>query len=317
VTVLIRAVLAADPTIFLTEDFQSDPASRGWRVSGDPALFRWDAGAGQLNATWDSSRPNTYFHLPLQTQLTRDDDFAFSFALELQDINVGTTPGKPYTFELAVGFVNLAQATGPGFWRGTGLDSPNLVEWDYFPDSGFGATLSPTIISAQGQFATAFLSPYELPLGEKLHFIMEYLAAQRRLLLTVNVPDFAPIVVPVKLGPAFDDFAVDAFAISSYSDAGQNPDWSGSVLAHGTMDDVTLRLPAPPIRRFTGRVVEGVWQTQFTGWLGWRYTLESSRNLRDWSLVGSPLAGTGTSQTLADPQPLLDHLFYRVRADKL
>src|SRR5204863_411895 len=45
------------------------------------------------------------------------------------------------------------------------------------------------------------------------------------------------------------DFRVDAFGVSSYSDAIQTgiPDYWGSVLAHGVIDNVALTVPAPAL----------------------------------------------------------------------
>ena len=314
---LIRGVPAVGQTTVLTEDFQTDPALRGWRVAGDASLFRWDADAGNLAVTWDSSRTNSYFYFPLNTTLTREDDFAFAFTVELAAINFGTTPDKPGTFEISVGFLNFGQATGPDFLRGTGSNSTNLVEWDYFPDSGFGATISSTIVSIQNQWAVSFNSPVPLDPGIAYDFKLRYEAQKHQLVTTVRSAGESVTLKTVVLDVAFDDFAVDAFAVSSYSDAGQNPGWAGSVLAHGAVDDVQLELPTPPIRRFTGHARGGAWQAEFTGWLGWRYTLKSSPDLHDWSAVGAAIAGTGQRQTLADPQPLHEHSFYRLRADPL
>ena len=50
--------------------------------------------------------------------------------------------------------------------RGTGVNAingaRNALEFDYFPDSGFGATISPTILSSNNQFVTEFAFPLEL-----------------------------------------------------------------------------------------------------------------------------------------------------------
>jgi len=158
----VRLCLEPDPVsgaVTFQEDFASDPLTRNWWAYGDGSLFRWNATNGVLEVTWDSSRPNSYFALPLDTVVSRADDFSFGFDLRLWDITIGTSPGKPFTFQLAVGLNNLAQATSTNFLRGTGTDSPNLAEFDYFPDSGFGATISPTVISSNIQFATSFNSP--------------------------------------------------------------------------------------------------------------------------------------------------------------
>ena len=82
--------------------------------------------------TWDSSQPNSYFYHPLGTILTRNDDFSLEFDLQLNDAEA-----SGYGFELAIGFLNLAEATSTNFNRSTGANSPDLVEFTYFPDAGY------------------------------------------------------------------------------------------------------------------------------------------------------------------------------------
>src|SRR5262245_12144464 len=117
------------------EDFSIPPGNDGWRVVGEPRLFQWNLAEQHLDVTWDSSQTNSYFYRPLGTELSKRDDFGFAFDLRLRDIAIGTTPGKPFTFQFAIGLIRLLDASQGGFLRGTGTDSPNLVEFDYFPDS--------------------------------------------------------------------------------------------------------------------------------------------------------------------------------------
>src|SRR6266567_4657432 len=137
----------------LQEDFSTDPAARDWRVFGDTNLFSWDAANQQLQVTWDSSQPNSYFYHPLGTTLSRNDDFSLAFDLRLADITPGVNTNKSGGFELAVGLLNFSEATLTNFLRGTGTDSPDLVEFDFFPDTGFGPTLWPTIISTNSAYS--------------------------------------------------------------------------------------------------------------------------------------------------------------------
>jgi hypothetical protein len=306
---------AEPPPLRLQEDFTTDPFARGWQRAGQGSLFRWDAKGGHLAVTWDSGEPNHYCYLPLGTFLTRDDDFRLEFTLTLDDITIGTTAGKPYTFQIALGLLNLAQATGAGFRRGTGMDSPNLVEWDYFPDSGFGATVAAAMVSETNAWATSFNPSYELQPGGTYGFVMDYRVATRQMTVEMLVGEQRTALEPARIREPFGDFAVDALAISSYSDAGQDPSFAGSVLAHGRIEQVTLEMPPPPIRRFRGGLVEGAWRGEFTGWLGWRYALERSGDLRVWSPVGGTFEGTGRRQALMDAQPTPDHSFYRLRAE--
>src|ERR1044071_2940112 len=78
------------------EDFAANPVTRSWRAYGDGSLFNWNSMNQNLEVTWDSSRPNSYFAWPLNTVLSRGDDFSCAFDLRLRDIAVGTTPGKPF-----------------------------------------------------------------------------------------------------------------------------------------------------------------------------------------------------------------------------
>src|SRR6516164_11579869 len=119
--------------VTVTEDFSSNPAIRGWHIFGNTNLFQWDAVNQNLRVTWDSSQPNSYFYLPLGTILARDDDFSFSFDLRLSDATTNDTTGP---MQLALGFLNLADATDPGFQRGAGV-SPNVAEFDYYPSGYF------------------------------------------------------------------------------------------------------------------------------------------------------------------------------------
>ena len=123
--------------VTLTENFSSNPLADGWQIFGDTNLFQWDSLNQDLQVTWDSSQPNSDFYHPLGTILSRDDDFELSFDLTLLDETIGTTPGQPYTFEIAVGFLNLVSATRTNFYRGSGVNAAygpvNLVEFNFFP----------------------------------------------------------------------------------------------------------------------------------------------------------------------------------------
>lgn len=300
------------------EDFSADPVSQGWKTFGDPTLFHWNSVEQNLEVTWNSSQSNSYFHRPLGTILAKADDFQLAFDLRLLDVAVGATPGKPYTFQIAVGFLNFADATRTNFLRGTGIDSPNVVEFDYFPDSGFGATISPTIISRSNQFATSFNFPNELGTGALYHIEMTYTASNRTLatVITSNGFSTAPIadVVPAE---GFDDFCVDNLAISSYSDAGQDPMFAGSIRARGIVDNFAVTTPAPPIRNLRGRVVNGRWETEFLTRPGWLYTLERTEDFQTWNAASTTTAGDGEVLIFQNDAPAPGTArFYRIRADR-
>ena len=53
------------------ENFTTDPAARNWRAFGTASLFHWNSTNQNLEVTWDSAQPNSYFHRPLGTVLTK------------------------------------------------------------------------------------------------------------------------------------------------------------------------------------------------------------------------------------------------------
>jgi len=309
--------LTLNSQTILLEGFASDPTTRGWEVFGDSTLFQWSETNQNLEVTWNSAQTNSYFHRPLGRTLTRRDDFSFGFDLQLSDIAIGTSPEKPYTFQLAVGFVSLADATATNFLRGTGMDSPNVVEFDYFPDSGFGATVSPTIISSNMQFATSFNSPLELTTSDTFHIALSYTASNQTLVtvMTRNGVEFGPIQDAV-LGTNFSDFTVDAFAVSSYSDAGQDPLFAGSILAHGVIDNVVIALPLPPVPTLTGSFVASGWQTEFAARADWSYTLQRSGDFQSWAPVSPVTPGIDGVMSLTDTNAFGPQWFYRVLAER-
>jgi hypothetical protein len=301
----------------LQEDFTANPVTRSWQAFGDSSLYHWNSTNQNLEVVWDSSRPNSYFALPLNTVLSRSDDFGFVFDLQLNDIAIGTVPGKPFEFQLAIGFINLAEATATNFLRGTGTDSPDLAEFDYFPDSGFGATVSPAIISSNVQFATSFNSPLELTPHDRFRVAMSYTASNQTLVtaITRNGAAFGPIQ-DVVLDTNFTDFRVDHFALSSYSDAGQDTQIAGSILAHGVVDNVVVTVPDPAVPDLAGTITNGAWQIAFTARTNWLYTLERTENFRLWTAVSPATPGVNQRLTLADTSAIAANVFYRVRASR-
>ena len=212
-----------------------------------------------------------------------------------------------------LGLLKISDATGPGFLRGTGSQSPNLVEFNYFPDSGFGATISPVVVSGDNQFVPGFSFPLELTPRVVYRVNMRFNAASQTLVTEMhsgNAP-FGP-VEEVVLPASFSDFQVDAFAISSFSDSGAD----GSVLGRGAIDNVVLAFPDPPVSMLSGSLVQGAWRVEFLSRLNWLYILERSDGLSDWNSVDSAISGTGGLLRLTDSEPLGSMRFYRIRADR-
>jgi len=310
------------PAATIAESFTTNPLTRGWRVFGSTNLFAWDSTNQNLRVTWDSSQTNSYFYVPLGTILDRYDDFSLALDLELLDIAAGIYTNKTFTFEMTFGFLNLVDATKTNFFRGNGGDSPNLVEFDFFPQAG---TVAPTVWPAF--WSTNSVLNYngpndytliDLPVGVVMRITMNYTGSNQTLVtsITTNGVSIGPIY-SVKLSPTFTDFRAGAFAIESYSDAGQNPRYDGSLLAHGIVDNVLLTVPPPPVQDLLGYFAASHWQVQFTSRTNWSYALEASADLKSWTPVSQDAAGNGVSLILADTNTVFSRWqFYRVRAER-
>jgi hypothetical protein len=303
------------------EDFAVNPWERGWRTHGEASLFAWNEATGELEVTWDSSKPNSYFYRDLETVLGVEDDFAFGFGLELDALTVGPDPTKPYTFQLALGLARLQWAIDPGFHRGSGLDPVHgprdQVEFAYFPDSGFGATIAPTMVSGENQFAASFNFPIELTIGDRFDVLMRYTGADRtlRTVVTRNGTPFESIA-DVVLPDEFSGFTLDTVMVSSYSDAGQSPQFGGSILARGRIDHLHLELPEPPVAQIElARGTEG-WEARLTGRSGWVYALERTVTMADWITVDTIEEAGAEPVVLVDRDPPAGMALYRVRAER-
>ncbi len=296
------------------ENFDFAPTN-AWKTWGDASQFKWDPSGKALRVTWDSRRPNSYFARPLGTVLNRRDDFQISFTLELEHVEVGVNPGKPFTFELAVGLVNWQDATSPAFRRGTGNTSPNLVELDYFPDSGYGATVWPTFVSREGRWnynGSDDFTLLELERGVRYRVELDYAAESSRLRTSLWREE-TPVgpVKEVRLASRFTDYAVDTFAVCSYSDDGAQ----GSLLAGGIVDDVRIRVPPPPLGSISGSLVDGSWRVRFEARTNWVYVLERSADLERWDASATNAVEASGPLMLESPATP-GSAFYRVRAVK-
>jgi len=302
----------------VTEDFSANPLGREWRVFGDTNLFHWSAANQNLEVTWDSSRTNSYFYLPLKTILCSSDDFGLSFDLRFNDYACGTTPGKPYVAEAAIGFFNLDNASQTNFSRGAGINTTygpkNLLEFEFFP--AFDVFL-PTI--AQVMVATnnnSWLYNHdnllEMTPGELFHVAMSYNVSNRTLttVTTHNGVQYGAtqtIAVPTNF-----DFRVPTLSVSSYSDQHS----TGSILAHGTVDNIVVTLPPPPVQGLWGHFQNGQWHAEFISRARWTYTLERPTNLVTWAALTVSTAGGDGTLVLQDNNPPTAGASYRVRAQR-
>jgi len=312
---LVAALLSSSAVsaAVIQEDFTKSPGQHGWQIFGDTSLFEWNSASGALNVTWDSSKPNAYFHLPLGFVLTRSDDFSVSFDLRLSDFIAGVDPAKPNPFQIAAGFLNEAQASSSQFFRGSGFNSPDLVEFSFFPDPGgawmWGPSVTGAMVDASGNIWATGFGPFGLQTEEVYHVSQVYHSASNTLTTAVllNGQSVGEVSLAT-LGATFKDFAVDQFAICSYSDAGQDPAYAGSLLAHGTVDNIEVTIPD----RMKGEFVSEGYQVQFWTKTNWLYTLERSTDLKTWDPISAGTPGNGVKITWLDSTPPAERGFYRI-----
>ena len=319
-TFLIACVAALMNVGAATEVFSQNPFQRGWKLFNDEGLFSWNSQAGRLDVIWDSSRTNSYFYFPAGTVLSRSDDFSFSLDLHLNEITGGAHPGRPSTFQLSVGFLNLQDATQTNFFRGSG-DTPNLAEFNYFPDTGFGPTIWPAIWSTNAALNYNGSQDYTLkalPVGVTLRLTVAYAASNQTVVTTITTNGVSiGTIKPVVLNNFFTDFRVNAFAVMSYSDFGQDSGFPGSIWARGFVDNIAITVPPPPVTQMQFQFLEGQANVTFLSRTNWAYFLESTPDLNVWQIASGEMNGTGASMTLSDTNAHLTQRFYRVQARKL
>jgi hypothetical protein len=305
------------------EIFSREPSS--WRIH-NPGAFAWDATAQNLAVTWDSRQTNAFFYYKLPMTLTRRDSFAVEFTLHLEDIRLAINPAKTATFPLCLGFLNLSEATRTNYYRGSGVNAQNgprsVVEFAYFPEDVFEATVGPIIASTNNQIAFSHSHPVQMLGGETYRVRMAF-DADAQVLSTTMQHNGAPYgepethaIRPLPYPAESGDFRVDAFSIHSYSDAGQVPEkYAGSLLAHGRIDDVVITWPEPPLQSIAGARIGGIWTVSFDGKVGWNYALERTSDFARWDRI-TQMPGVEGAMQLIDETPLADSAFYRVVAER-
>lgn len=304
----IDALAAVRGTLpVFAEDFYANPLANGWKMFGNTNLFAWNPTNQNIEVTWDSTNANSYLYHPLGTVLARDDAFSFSFDLQVKDIQA-----FGYAQQLAVGFFNLAQATNASFARAGG-NSPNLVEFDYFPDTGYGDSINATLKDAQAGYAGFYFNYDNQTLQSNVIYqiVLTHAAGATNVTGQVFTNGVLFTALPLSFSGSITDFRVDTLAISCYQDDG----FGDSVLAHGTVDNFVVSLPPAPVQNIAGSVSGGQWQTQFQSRSNWIYTLQRTTNFAAWTDTASATA-TSTNLILTDPNPPSGQGFYRVRAER-
>lgn len=292
----------------ITENFSSDPLQHGWQIFGDTNLFHWNDTNQNLEVTWDSSQPNSYFYHPLGTILTRDDAFIVSFDLQLNDATASN-----YGSPLAIGLFNFSNATNASFSRGGGT-APNIFEFDYFPDTGYGDSIDATLIDTNFGF-TDFYFAYDnktLNPGITYQVTLTHTAGTTNLSGQVLTNGVLYTALPNVYAGPITDFRLDTLSISSYQDDGYGDD----ILAHGAVKNFVVTLPPSPVQNLSGTFQGGQWQVRFLSRSNWLYTLQRTTNFVSWTNVSTSTSGNGTNLFLQDTNAPTDKGFYRVRAER-
>ncbi len=320
---LLTAALPVGAAV-IQEHFATDPALRGWRSFGHTPLYRWNSTNQNLGVTWDSSRSNSFFALPLGTVLSKADDFSARFEVRLADIRAGSTPGKSAEFQIALGLINSTNLTRTNYFVGTGHNSiygiRNAVEFNYFPDAGNLETFATIVASANNDIYFGHNIGLVMTPGDIFRITLAYTASNLtlRTIVTRNGAPYgmAPYNTLTNVSlVGRNDFRVDTFAVINYSDALQ-AGLPGSVLAHGTVDNIELTLPAPPLANLRLQFSNSTPQLRFTSATNWTYRLERSPNLANWNPISAATPGNGATLVLTDSTAPLTPAFYRIRADR-
>ncbi len=316
----------------ITENFSANPLQNGWKIFGDTNSFVWNSGSNNLAVTWDSRRTNSYFYHPLGTILTRDDDFSITFDLNLSDIATGIEPFKTGPLQIALGFVKFSVVSNAGFGRGVYGSAPNIAEFNYYADGyyDFGiiypspAATLPSFISGVDSYAycPASVSPFNnlLPTNQTVRVAMTFTASNQTAVLNITangspVGTLPALVLTTANGfKTNDNFYADTFSISSYSSFGDDYD---SVLAHGTVSNLVVTVPPPPVQNLAVVFSGGQWRVNFLCQNKWSYALEASTNLINWTQINSQNStNANVPLTLTDTNTPGRKAFYRIRADR-
>lgn len=325
ILVLLAALVSSGAATFrdsfeLGDNTATVNGFRQWR-SFNEGIVQWNTNSGRLDVTWDSRKTNSFYYYPLPVAMTRSNSFAFELTLRLSDLQIGIDPSKNSTFEICIGFLNLAEATRTNYFRGSGVNSiygaRSVIEFTYFPDDGFGATVGTIIASTNNQIAYSHTFPVELALETAYHIRVAFDASTQSLTTAIDVngaPHGEPpenTIRTLRYPAEYGDFRVDAFSIHSYSDAGQiPPQFAGSILAHGTIDDVSITYVDEPIDRIEKWGLDSGFWSRIKSYAGWNYRIERTIDFANWETVET-IAGTGGEIESRDLAPPPTAAFYR------
>lgn len=293
--------------ILVREKFLTDPALDGWQEFGDTNLFQWNSTNHDLDVTWDSTQTNSYFYFPLGRTYTQADGFYVRFDLQLKDA-VAFNSGS----QLAVGLLHYSDATSTNFSRAN-FTSPNLAEFDYFPQFTYGTTVYPdsaevSLIDATGM--NLFFAQDTLTLQPGVNYQVEFWHRPGAEAISCDVSTNGQIISSLPVANTYGPiggFQLDMLAVINYSDDG----FGDSILAHGSVNDLVFASPLP----VNLIQASATGSARFASDTNWLYTLEQSIDLTNWTAAAPAVFGNGTNLVLQATNSPLDHAFYRVHAD--
>ena len=297
-------VLSVGHATLVQEKFAANPVLADWQILGDTNLFQWNATNQNLAVTWDSSRSNSFFHHPLGATFTKADGFCVQF-----DLNLTDAVATGY-FELAIGLCKLADVSSPAFSRAN-FSSPNLVEFDFFPDGplSYGPSLDATLIDANNNLSFSYDDSRALVNGVIYRVVLVHHAGESTLSGTIYTNGQIFTSLPNFRDYGADNFQLDTLTISSYTT--MDDTYGDALLAHGTVDNLAFASPLP-VDKISAVATGGI---QFRSDTNWLYTLEQSANFKTWTPAAPVVRGNGTNLVLQATNVPSDKSFYRVRAD--
>ncbi len=250
---------------------------------------------------------------PLGTTLTLADSFTVNFDIQLNDIVFDSDPIFP--MNMAVGLFNYNEATNSGFSRPDG-STPDLFEFDYFPDNGLGepnvsALLTDMTVSATNEFDFYFIFDI-LPMepGTTYHVSLTHAVGAADLSAIVYTNGQVYTTMPDAFPAPMVDFHLDTLSINSYQQDTTFPDICWRMARWAIYRDAAAGRAQPGGHAEQWRLA----QAQFGTYTNWNYTLDRSTNLMAWKNITAAVSGTGDIMTLSDISPPAGKAFYRVRA---
>jgi hypothetical protein len=293
-------------SVVIHEKFATNPALDGWQVYGDTNLFQWDSTNQVLDVTWDSTQTNSYYYHPLDRTYTMADGFYVQFDLQLSEA-VSFNAGS----ELAVGLLNFADATSPGFSRAN-VTATNVCEFDYFPAYDYAgqeypASVDATLIDATGLNYFFAYDNVTLNPGVTYRVILIHQAGAGAISGEIfSNGQLVSSLPSVYITSPIGDFQLDTLAVMSYADDG----YGDSIFAQGTVGNIAFASPLPI--GLIQYLAPG--QVQFGSDTNWLYTLRQSQDLQTWTNAAPAVPGNGTNLVLQTTNPPANGAFYRVYA---